>query len=296
MRGDAVAPARADGAGRGDPADRPSPLADLRPVGPGAVLDGAVDLLRHRFGRIVALAACLFVPVWLLNVVLALAAPPPLSGGSGLDWSGMSTATSSPLVYLVMALQLVALSVLGLCVGHLAIELACGRDASLSELGSVALRRGWVALLIVPLNALVHGPALCFAGVGWIIGDALVFLSSVVAGAERRGPWSSFVRGMSLTRAEFGRALAISLGGLCLTQLIRLSLSFGPTVLITSLAPGSSLATMFGALSTGVLLLTQPLSACIAARAYLDLRCRRDGLDLVLRRERSSLQRPGVAS
>ena len=35
-----------------------------------------------------------------------------------------------------------------------------------------------------------------------------------------------------------------------------------------------------------MLLLTEPLTACIAARAYLDLRCRRDGVDLVLRQQR----------
>ena len=32
-----------------------------------------------------------------------------------------------------------------------------------------------------------------------------------------------------------------------------------------------------------MLLVTEPLTACIAARAYLDLRCRRDGVDLALR-------------
>ena len=266
----------------------PNPLADLRPVGAGAVLDGGFELLRYRFGRLVALAACLFVPVWLANVVLSIVVPPEqvAAPGSGVGWTAFSTGSSSPLVLVVAGVQLVALSILGLCTGHLAMSLARGEDPGLRELGALALRRSWVALLIVPLNAAVHGLTGCFFGVGWVLGDALVFLSSVAAGAERLGPWQGFRRSWNLTRPQYGRALVISFGALCISQVIRWSLSFGPTVLLTSLDPASRLVGLFTALSSGVLLLTEPLTACIAARAYLDLRCRRDGVDLALRHDR----------
>lgn len=265
-----------------------NPLADLRPVSAGAVLDGGFELLRYRFGRLTALAACLFVPVWLCNVVLAIVVPPEQAAtpGSGIGWSALSTGSSSPLVFVVAAAQLVALSILGLCTGHLAMSLARGEDPSLRELGALALRRSWVALLIVPLNAGVHALTACFFGVGWVLGDALVFLSSVAAGAERLGPWHGFRRSWNLTRPQYGRALVISFGALCIAQVIRWSLSVGPTVLLTSLDPASRLVGLFTAMSSGVLLLTEPLTACIAARAYLDLRCRRDGVDLALRHDR----------
>ncbi len=294
VRGDAVAP---DGASRDvrDALDRArNPLAELRPVSAAAVLDGGVDLLAHRFGRLAAFTSCLYLPVWLLSLALAVAEPPSLSGdGAAFDVTGMSSATSSSLAWVVLVLQALALSVLGLGVGHLAIALARGGDATLRELGALALRRWWVAAVLVLCNSLVKVPALCLGGIGWFFADALVFLSSVVAGAEALGPWSAFRRGWRLTSSQFGRALVISFGGLCLTQLIRLSLSYGPTVLIDSLAPGSVFVTAFAVLSTAVLLVTQPLSACIAARAYLDLRCRREGLDLQLRHERSLLERDG---
>lgn len=284
-RGDAVGSGDGDGGRHRDPLGR-SPLSDLRPVGAGAVLDGAVELLRFRFGRLLALTACLFVPVWLLNVVLALVEPPVTTGGGGLDLLGTSAVSSSSWVWVVAVVQLCALSLLGLCVGHLAMSLTRGEDVTLGQLGSLALRRWWVAVLIVPLNGLAHAAGLCAMGIGWIVADALVFLASVVAGAERTGPWRSFARSVELTRPDLGRALVVVLGGGALTLLIRVSLSLGPTVLVTSLAPSPTLVGLVGALGSAVLLITQPLTACIAARTYLDLRCRREGYDLGLRVER----------
>lgn len=291
VRGDAVEPAGRAGRSGSTAATGTNPLADLRPVSVGAVLDGGVGLLRHRFGRILAVTACLFVPVWLLNLVLVLTALP--SGATGdlgsattLLWSSTATGTESLLALVVTGLQLVALSLLGLVVGHLAMGLARGEDPDLRELGSVVAQRWWVAVLVVPMTAVVHVAAACLGGVGWILGDAAVFLTSVAAGAERLGPWQALVRGWSLTRPSYGRALVICLGGLVITQLIRWSLSVGPTALVMSLDPTSSLVGLLAAGTSAVVLITEPLTACIAARAYLDLRCRRDGLDLSMRRER----------
>jgi len=263
-------------------------LDDLRPVSVGAVLDGGFELLRHRFAPLMALTACLFVPVWLLHLTLAIVAPPEVDGTllSGQFWSPLSSGSSSPLAVVASGLQLVALSVLGLCVGHMAAALARGEETTLAELGSLALRRFWVAALIVPLTSAVHLVTACLGGVGWVLGDAVVFLTSVAAGAERLGPWRAFQRSWQLTRPSFGRALVISFGGLCISLVIRLSLSFGPAALALSLDPTSPLVEFLGAASTAVLLVTEPLTACIAARAYLDLRCRREGWDLAMRQDR----------
>jgi len=138
----------------------------------------------------------------------------------------------------------------------------------------------------VPLTSAVHLLTACLGGVRWVLGDAVVFLTSVAAGAERLGPWRAFQRSWQLTWPSFGRALVISFGGLCISLVIRLSLSFGPAALALSLDPTSPLVGFLGAASTAVLLITEPLTACIAARAYLDLRCRREGWDLAMRQDR----------
>ena len=292
VRGDAVEPTGPAASRDGSTSlERGNPLADLRPVSVGAVLDGGVDLFRHRFGRLLAVSACLFVPVWLLNLVLVVSGQSvgtsrEQTSSPQLLWGADVTGASSSLTYVLLGLQVAALSLLGLLVGHLAMSMARGGDADLRELGRVARSRWWVALLVVPLTTVVHLVATCLGGVGWILGDAAVFVTSVAAGAERLGPWRAVTRSWSLTRPEYGRALVISFGGLAITSLIRWSFAFGPTALVGALAPASPLVDVLAVATPAVLLVTEPLTACIAARAYLDLRCRREGLDLSMRRER----------
>lgn len=288
---------RGDARGRDTPDDRRdrdrNPLADVRPVGPAAVLDGGIDLLRHRIGRLLALTACLYLPVWLFDLSLVVFGPVDatertgsLGGPAAVLFDSGAGSTLSGWVYVVGALQMVALSLLGLAVGHMAAGLVAGRDATLGELAGVLARRWWVALLILPLNAAVHGVSACLGGIGWFIGDAFVFMASVVAGAERTGPWAAWRRAVRLSTAEFGRALVISFGGVVITGVIQMSLSFGPAALVASLDPASPLVTVVIAAGAAVVLVTEPLTACIAARAYVDLRCRVDGWDLELRRDR----------
>ncbi len=290
MRGDAVAPPELNARHAGDATN---PLSQLRPLGPGAVLDGAVELLRHRFGRIMALAASLYIPIWLLNVAVTVIDPSALGSGeagSGIVWSPVGASTSeSAWVWMIGLLQVVALSILGLVIGRLATALAEGNDPSFGELVGFGARRSWVAVLVVPMNMVVHTSAACMGGFTWMLGDALVFIVSVAAGAEGSGPVSAFRRSIQLTSSQYGRSLVLCTSALVLSWVIRLSFSAGPTMLIASLDPTSSLVGLVGALSSAVTLLTEPLTACIAARSYLDLRCRRDGYDLELRRARLGL-------
>jgi hypothetical protein len=258
-----------------------------------AVLDGGVELLRRDLRRWLGVTAVLFVPIWVLNIGLSLVAPPDSVEQAGFDWTGLSTVSSSSLVWIPLGLQVIALSVLGMCVGHVVAQEHQGHPVNGAELARFAWSRSWVALLIVPLNAVPHGLGLCLAGVGWVLADAMVLCTSVVAGAERLGPWRAFTRGLALTTSNYGRALGVSVGGLVMTQLIRLSLSVGPSWLLLQLVPGSPVVPLLGAMSTAVLLLTQPLSACIAARAYLDFCCRREGLDLA-QRAQVLLDAPGA--
>jgi hypothetical protein len=255
-----------------------SPLGALRPVGPGAVLDGGFALLRARFRRIVALAALFFIPIRLFDLVTMIATgdvvdrvdigPSALVVGGGSGWS-----------WVVILLQSIALSLLGLCVGHLASRLSEGDDPAFGALAALALRRGWVALLIVPISLAIRLPLSCIP-LGFLLGDALVFLSSVVAGAEGLGPWRSVRRSISLTRRSFGSMIAVVLGGLVISQLLRVSFYTGPVLLAGTFTADDAALTAISQAGSLVVLVAEPLTACIAARAYLDLRCRHEGLDL----------------
>lgn len=265
--------------------DGPSPFDTLRPSGPGGVLDDAFVLLRTRFGRIVGLAACLYVPIRLLDLVTMIATgtavervqvgPSVMAFGVGTGWS-----------WVVLGLQSLALSVLGMCVGHLALRNATGGDASFRELARLALRRGWVAVLVVPLGLLVKAPLSCVP-LGFLFGDALVFLSSVVAGAEGLGPVRAWRRGMQLTRRSYGPMLVVAFGGFVVSQVLRVSFYTGPVLLAGALLGDDALLGVIFQAGALVVLIAEPLTACIAARAYLEVRSRTEGLDLQRRvRER----------
>ena len=265
------------------PADHERILRSLRPLGPGAVLDSSFDLLRLRFRRIVGLAACLYVPIRILDLVTMIASgdaedryqvgPAILLMGGDSGWA-----------LVVAVLQSFALSVLGLCVGHLVVRMIDGADASFGELLALAARRSWVALLIMPLTFLVRAPLTCVVfGVGFVLGDALVFTTSVVAGAERLGPWRAFRRNLALSRRAYGPMLAIAFGGLLISQMLRISFYGGPVLLAANFSTSDAVLTAVAQAGALVVLVAEPLTACIAARAYLDLRCRNEGADLRLR-------------
>lgn len=286
LEGPGVATARGDAPAPVDerPADDAGGLLQLRPMGPGALLDAGFDLLRARARRIVGLAACLYVPIRILDLVTMIASGDAeeryhvgpalfLLGGSGWTW-------------VVVVLQSLALSVLGLCVGHLAMQLALGRDPGFGELARVGARRAWVAALVVPISLLVRVPLSCIP-LGFLIADALVFMSSVAAGAEGLGPWRAVRRSIALSRSAFGPMLAVVLGALVISQVLRISFYTGPLLLAASFGPSDAVLTAVAQAGALVVLVAEPLTACIAARAYLDLRCRTEGFDLQRRtRER----------
>lgn len=240
-----------------------------------------------------ALTACLYLPIWSGNVALAVFAPTSASSiddGGSVAWSSVAVlGANSTGAWVIGLLQLIALSLLGVGIGALAVQLSQARDPSFGEIARLVARRWWVAVLIVPINAAVHGAGAFVCGIGWLFADALVFTVSVVAGAEGLGPIAAVGRAWRLSASDYNRALVVCTGGLLIGWIIRVSLSAGPTMLLASLDPESSLIGLVGALSSAVTLLTEPLAVCIAARAYLDLRCRRDGYDLELRRARLGL-------
>ncbi len=293
-RGDARMPPHDPRSAADALADGTSPLADLRPVGPAGVLDGGFDLFRFRFRRLVGFAACLFVPLTVIDLVMmavvgtdtperVAVGPSMILLGSGDSWS-----------WVILVAQTVALSLLGLCVGHLAAAAARGIDVSFREMLGLAVRRWWVALLIVVLTAVPRALLSCVVfPVGWILADACFFIASTVAGAEGVGPWRAVSRSVALVRGRYGNAVVICFGSLVISQVLRLSLTAGPALLLASFALPEQAIGVVARLGTVVLLLAEPITACIAARAYLDLRARHEGLDLQLRAARMFGDTPG---
>ena len=184
----------------------------------------------------------------------------------------------------MVAAQAVALAALGIAVGAASAAWSQGRDPTWSTLVGTAARRSWVAAVVVALSLAIKVPLSCLPVLGWLIGDALVFMSAVVAGAESSGPFRSVRRSIELARRQLGRAMAIVLGGLIISQVLRLSFSVGPAAIVSVVDPSATAAALAERLGSIVGVVVEPLTACIAVRAYLDLRCRVEGVDLVRRR------------
>jgi len=247
------------------------------------VLDGAFDILRFRLGRFVALAAVFFVPLLVAQFALGLAF------GFGDESTGGGV-LASPLVFIggantswgipLFIANQIALSSMGIAVGFSVGSWLAGTDPTFGITLRYAARRVWVAAVLVVLTWMLRIPLSCVPLVGLWIGDALTFIASTTAGAERLGPLAAMKRSIGLTRRAFGLCMVIALGGFAISSVIKMALWAGPVALVSFVVPSSEVATSVGRFGSLVLLVSEPLVACIAARAWLELRCRTEGLDL----------------
>jgi len=276
-----------------DPASRldANPLVQLGPVGPGAVLDGAFELLRFRFWRLVALCAAVVIPVQLLGLWLAIGTgadvAPDLPQLRLLDSS--ASTPFGPALGLLVA-QACALFALGMAAGVLVNGWLEGRDISFGEVVRIVARRCWVVPIVVVAVGVAKWTAACLGFVGFFLVDALVFIAGPVAGAERVGPFAAIRRSVRLAKASYLNALAVSFGGFLITSTVRSALAVGPTALVQLLGLPEGWFLVLDQVGSLTLLITLPLTACIAARALVDLRCRAEGFDLVRRQDARGLR------
>ncbi len=271
-----------------DPADAlaGNPLRSLGVVGPGGVLDGSFELLRFGFRRLLALTAVLFLPLQLLDLLVALRSGPtatatdaadPFASLQVLDVGGT---VSGRLTVCFVALQALALFFLGMAAGHLVDGWLGGRDDPFATVVAAVARRAWVAPLVLVVALPAKAAATCFGGAGFFLVDALLFIAGPLAGAERIGPWATIGRSVSLAKGAYGSALAICFGGFAITSVLRFALTLGPLALVSFLGLPEWFAVLADQIGSLTMLITMPMTACIAARAYVDLRCRVEGFDL----------------
>jgi hypothetical protein len=276
---------------RGDerfaPGTAHEPVEDALPVGaPGRVtevLDGAVRLLRNRMGTVLGIAAALFLPVQAVGLAVAVTRRTPLADDIGGVQGLAALGDGSGWGWVLVALQALALSAVGVAMGVVAAGALDGARVGAASALRVLARRWWVVPPIVVLSAVMKVPAACFAGFGWIFVDALLLPWSVVAGAEGLGPIASLRRTLQLTRPGYGLAFGVAVGGLFITWVAQLVLVAGPVVLLSSLSLPQGWVLAVEQVTSLLVLVTASFTASVAVRLYVDLRCRVEGLDLVRR-------------
>lgn len=113
----------------------------------------------------------------------------------------------------------------------------------------------------------------------------LLFVPQVVV-LERQTVWAAFKRGWLLTRGSFWRVLGMyllaSIIAMVVSSIVATPLSF--IAGLVALASTVASAALLGATTVVSLLITIPYSAAVASIIYIDIRMRREGLDIELAR------------
>lgn len=257
-------------------------LHPLHPMRVTEALDLGFTLFRVQARILIPIATVLYLPIQVVNLILRLANRGH-TGATVLTTSGVAIAGIADMATyepFILVAQSLALSILGLCSGHITAALIQQRSSQFGETIRFGLSRVGVAVGIVALSAGVYLVCSIIPIVGWLVAGAFTFIASVIAGAERLGPWKAVRRNIAFGRSRSSPAINLYLGGLVLLVLIRAVLLAGPVALVFVLGGPESLIDALASASAILLVIVQPLTATFAAGAYVMLRIRAEGMDL----------------
>jgi hypothetical protein len=305
----------------GPPPPAPKPgIVPLRPLGVGELLDGALSLIRSNPRTVLGLAAVISAVSALLQTVglwfslQFIDAAQPVAGSAEIDVAAeLTTLVSGGVAQLVPSLvagflQVLASGLFIVLVG--AAVLGRRLDASqtwaslrprLLPLVGVTLLIGLGGLLAVAVLvgvivalALSIGPWAALPGVVIGIGGtiALVYvyvklsLASPALVMEGVGVVTSLKRSWVLVRRSWWRVLGILILSAIITSLLTTVVTI-PITLIATLIGGFSESLVPTVLASGVAtlvagIITLPFSAAVTGLLYIDLRMRREALDIEL--------------
>jgi hypothetical protein len=269
-------------------------VPELRARGIGEMLDLAVTLSRARFGRLIALSACIVVPVNVLTTLVLLSAQPDRGSAFDLGISG----TAQPNYDIGNAMLQLAATLVVAFIGLVASAFVagiCARPVADAYVGSSSTwkrgsigGRGFVAVFAPALLfalAQVGGTLAC--GVGAYATAALFAVALPVVVLERAAPGRAMGRSLQLTKQHFFRVLGIVVSA----QLLQSVLDVGITTLIgvwmfnNTSSDGAVLAQ---GLATGAAaLITEPFFATVLVVIYFDVRIREEGFDIQLLMQRN---------
>ena len=275
-----TAPSTAPGAAPGTPiATRTLPL---RPLGVGELLDSAVRLVRHNARTAFSLSFPFAVVRAALVALLAY------------------NSVGSPnfaIVQLLLQLAVAALfgtALTGLLAPAFTGEFR-GRRYTAGECLRAVGRSGWAlaGLCLLVAGAQEVGVVLAYVGGAWLWGIwAVAAPASVV---ERLGPRRALGRSFELVRTEFWHTWGIRTLRVVLTYTLGLFITLPFTALAAFLSSSALLSNSgpsihnpgvyVAVVAIGTLISTTvmtPIGSAVDALLYLDLRMRREGMDLVM--------------
>lgn len=287
----------------------------LRPLGVGEILDGAISSIRANPKAMIGVAVLFAVLVQLLQAPLMLLLndyPRSALGGEAL--TGGSAVVSLVGGVLALLAQLVVTGLLTTIVSRAVLGERMGageawrrvRPRIPALLGASALYLlilvAILAVCLAPGLALLaagqEGSAVALLGLGGLLGGCLLiyaYVSLVLAPQavvlERQGVRSALTRARALTRGSFWRTFGILILLALISGILGALLSV-PFTLVAAFAlsgagGGSEAVASAFVVALGAILssaITWPFVAAGTTLLYVDLRMRREGLDIALAR------------
>ena len=264
----------------------PSPAFRLRPLGLGDILDEAFRIYRANFGLMFGAALIASLPVFLTDVA---------SGQGGLFGDFMrltqpsqaaGTLADSPLLPMYVAgvlLALVMAPVTTTITTYAACSAALGLPSTVATVFRHTLRtywRVWGVFLLVFLVAL--SSVLCLT-IPFVVFFLVRFgLCYQAVYLENAGVTGSLGRSSILVRGSWWRVLGTLVVTWILVFLVALVLGSIADLLGLALPGGIPRRVVTGVLTAMVQALTLPFSSLAVTLLYLDLRIRKENLDLQL--------------
>lgn len=288
-----------------------SPLIPMRPLSAGEILDGTITVYRANFRTFLTLGAILQIPGLLPSLFMAGMIPILEGGGEpsvaqsvalGLGFFGMFS--------VALVFYMLARPILNGAMVHAAAGVFYGDRPRVRE----SLRAGWrngiplvITALLLGLIALVAFPVLVIAGLlvlavftlpaGYLALFVYTFFYPQVILFENKGYMEALSRSYRLARGHFWRLLGIAVVVSLGTAILGSTL-VTPVMLLPIFLPQDGFWLFFvlqTVVSAVVSILLAPLPAIAGTLAYLDLRMRKEGLDIWLGAERLAALRPASA-
>ncbi len=256
----------------------PSPAA-WRPIAMTEAIDRGARLLRRRAASIIPAVAVFVVPYELVSV--ATLGVSSSDASQSTPWNLATSSSDRPawVGWLVIALAGLTLSLVTSVVAPVAVADRMGETVGTGELLWRTLRRSPALVVAWVLVHLAELAGSC-TGVLWVAAMVLFMVTVPVIALEGLGPIAAMRRSWRLVAGRFWWCLGLALLTALFTILLSYSLSVLPRVLASAFGGWWWVAD--GALSIVVGIIGLSIVAGATTFAYLDLRVRREGVDLQL--------------
>ena len=257
-------------------------LPPLLPRTPLAIIDESLTFLRTQPGTLLGVAFIVLLPLRLIAALLPGATLRDARPDQLVDIliTSLGAFDSFLGAFGLIVADSVAVFVVGAIYGRIMARWFSGEAALASDVLVWSIRRSpalFIIWIIIHVAEVIGGSF--SLGLGGILVGVLLMVTAPIFGAEDAGVRTSLSRSMNLTGPRFFACLAVfvmvAVGG----QAIRFVLRTLPTILGVSVLPIPAwiVGGVFDLLATTV---TVAFTAASAVVLYLDLRVRKEGIDL----------------